>query len=693
MNKISGFALVVVIGLSAFLSGCLSSNGEGDENFKKGYWNKSIELYKAEIPKTKDKAEAAAKTYNLAFAYFQIKDYKQAIQWFENAEAAKYGEAHPELLYYLAESHKANCDYEKALVKFNEYKERVPNDKKAINGAKSCELAMEWQKNPTRYKVENVVQLNSPNDDATPAYTSKDNKEIIFYSYRSGATGKGESEILGQDFPDLYAASLDKKGKWSTPALLGPEVNSEFTEGAPIMDSKYGTLYFSRCGGNPKETKAQGCQIYEAKKNGAGFGPAIVIPIAADSLAVAQPALSNDNKIMYFTSNMPGGQGGKDLWYVTYNKKDNVWEKPTNMGPEVNTPGDEMFPYIHADGTLYFSSNGHVGIGGFDLFKAAKSQDGFGPVINLKVPLNSCGDDIAITFEDKAERGYITSNRDGGKGKLDIWSFVLPKLECKVKGLVVDQDTKEIVPGARVYLVGSDGSQAETVANADGGYQFDLIVNVNYELSAASDMVHTDGDFIKKGKKKYLSSITNLVSCVDLLESKVFDVSIELPPVKFGVVELPNIEYEYKKWDLKPESKIILRTFYQEVLAKNATVTIDLGSHTDFRGSEPSNQVLAQKRAQSAVNYLIELGVNPDRLIATGYGESKPKMISPENFKYVPAKYQANFPIGTLLDEKYITSLKSEELKEAAHQLNRRTEFKFICFDWAPGKKADCTNK
>ena len=689
MNKISGLILVVTVGVSMFLSGCLSKTGEGDEAYKVEYWTKSIELYKEEIPKTKDKAEAARKTYNLAYAYFKTSDFKQAIVWFEKAQEVKYSEAHPEALYYLAESYKANCEYEKALAKFNEYKERVPNDKRALNAIKSIELGIEWQKNPTRYKVENVVMLNSPNDDANPAYSSKNNKEIIFYSYRSGSTGKGESDILGQDFPDLYAATLDNKGKWTIPALLGKEVNSEFTEGAPAMDAKFNTLYFTRCGG---ENQKSGCQIYTAKRNGADYGPAIVIPIAADSLAVAHPALGPNDQTLYFASNMPGGYGGKDLWYVTYNKKDNVWEKPTNLGPEVNTPGDEIFPYIHADGTLYFSSNGHIGIGGFDLFKASKTQDGFGPVINLKVPLNSCGDDIAITFEDKAERGYITSNRDGGKGKYDIWSFVLPKLEFSLKGKVIEEGTNQIIPGAKVYLVGSDGSQAETVSNADGGYEFKLLPNLSYDINAVSEDKYGEENRLLKGRRKYFSSASFLISTVDVDESKVFeqDIPLKLVPV---ILELPNIEYPYKESILTPETKIILDTFIKETLAKNPSFSIEMGSHTDFRGSADYNRKLAQARAESAIRYLVQKGVDPNRLKAKGYGEDMPKEITKDNVRFVPKGYEASFPIGTKLTEAYIMKL-SKELQEVAHQMNRRTEFKFLCTDWTPGQAADaCLTK
>jgi len=691
MNKISNYILILVVGLSAFLSGCLSSDGKGNEAFKAGYWTKSIDLYKAEIPKTKDKAEAAAMTFNLATAYYQSKDYKQAAVWFENADAAKYGEAHPELNLFLAESYKASCDYEKALIRYNKYLERVPGDKKAINGAKSCELAAEWLKNPTRYKVENMVQLNSANDDATPAYSSKDNKEIIFYSYRDGATGKGSSDILGQDFPDLYTTKLDKKGKWSTPALLGPGVNSEFTEGGPAMDAKMNTLYFSRCGGDAQK---KGCQIYVSKKQGNDFGPAIVIPIAADSLAVAQPALSPNDQIMYFTSNMPGGQGGKDLWYVTYNKKDNTWEKPTNLGAEINTPGDEIFPYVHSDGTLYFSSNGHIGIGGFDLFKAAKTQDGFGPVINLKAPLNSCGDDISISFEDKAERGYITSNREGTKGKLDIWSFVLPKLEFAMKGKVLEDGSFKIIPGSTVYLKNmTDGTLAETKADQDGNYQFALLPNMNYQVNGKSDDQYGDEEPLKKGRKKYLSSATALISTVGMEESKTFEQDIILPliPIK---LELPNIVYPYNSAELTPETKIILKTFIVETLIPNPTMSIEMGSHTDFRGGADFNRKLAQRRAESAVKYLIEQGVDPNRLKAKGYGEDVPKEITKENLKFVPAGYETTFPIGTVLTEAFINGMKSKDLQEVAHQMNRRTEFKFLCTDWAPGKTADqCVGK
>ncbi|MFM7021899.1 MAG: OmpA family protein [Flavobacteriales bacterium] len=659
--------------------------------FRAKYWNEAINAYKEEIPKEKDKGEMARKTYNLGYSYFMMHDYKHAIEEFQKAKDVKYSEAHPEVLYYLALSYKANCEYDKALAEFNAYKERVPGDKKTLNAIKSIELSIEWQKNPTRYKVENVVLLNSPEDDANPAYSAKGNKDIVFYSSRSGSTGKGTSEILGQDFPDLYFAKLDKNGKWSTPALLNKEVNTEFTEGAPTFDAKFNTMYFTRCGG---ENEKRGCQIYTSKKGGgdANYGPGIAIPLAADSLVVAHPALSPNDQVLYFVSDMPGGQGGKDIWYATYNKKDNVWEKPTNLGPEINTPQDELFPYIHADGTLYFSSDGHIGMGGFDLFKAAKTQDGFGPVINLKFPLNSCSDDISIAFEDKAERGYITSNREGTKGKYDIWSFVLPKLECEVKGLVVDKVTKEVIPGAKVYLVGSDGSQKDTVADANGAYRFKLTVNVSYDLNAVSDAVHSEG-LGRKGKRKYFSSATSMISCVDLMESKIYDQPIELEPIPSTPIELPNIEYEYRKADLKPEAKVVLRTFYKEVLLPNNTLTIELGSHTDARGSNASNGKLAQDRAQSAVNYLIELGVDPSRLKAEGYGEEKPKEITESNKKFVAKGYESYFPVGTRLTEAFINSLKTKELQEVAHQMNRRTEFRILCDDWVPGKAADACNK
>jgi len=688
MNLKSSLCAVALVLAAVTFTKC-TAPATADQLHKEEKWAKAVDKLIDDLAKEKNDARKAQMTYMIAENYMGLRKYDLAAQWYENAEKVNYAEAHPELLLKLADAYKGTCRYDEALKRYNEYLKRVPNDKAALNGAKACELAVEWEKKPTRYEVTNVVMLNTANDDAAPIFMNKKKyNQILFYSYRSGTTGAGESEILGEAFPDLFQASLDAKGKWTVPAIVPGDANSEFAEGASAFDMKGKKVYFTRCDLSKKNNAY--CAIFVANGDDKKLEGSVKVPLAADTFLVAQPALSADGSKLYFVSDMTGGEGGKDIWVASYNKETKMWENPTNLGAEVNTAGDELFPFVHADGTLYFSSNGHIGIGGFDLFKAAASQSSFGPVINLKVPLNSCGDDVAIIFEDKAERGYVTSNRLGTKGGLDIWSFALHPLEVKCDGIVVENDGKKTpVKGAKVTANVSDGSKQEFVSDSLGKFGFALSVNLNYTLAAASDAKYTDGDVFKKGKAKYLRSKNLLLSTVGVDDSKTYECMILLDTIPVGGIELPNIEYEYNKSVLTPTAKISLNTLI-EVLNENPTLSIELGSHTDFRGSADYNRKLAQARAESAVRYLVEKGIDPNRMKAKGFGEDKPKLITKENFKFVPDKYKSVFPSGTLLDEKFINSLKSKDLTEAAHQLNRRTEFQILCSEWEKGKNAEC---
>jgi peptidoglycan-associated lipoprotein len=695
MNLKSSFYAVAFVVTALTFTRCGSSVGTAEQlNGEKKYALAAEKLID-KLAKEPNEAKKAEITYQIAENYMSVRKYDLAAQWYENAEKVNYSEAHPEVIIKLADAYKATCRYEEALKKYNEYLKRVPNDKAALNGAKACELAVEWEKKPTRYELTNVVMLNTANDDVAPIYMNKKKyNQVLFYSYRSGTTGGEESEVMGQNFPDLFAATLDAKGKWSIPAIVTGDANSPVAEGASAYDFKNKTLYFTRCSKEKKENTY--CAIYSAKGDDKKLdGSVQVKELGPDTFNIAQPALSPDGTKLYFVSNMPGGQGGNDIWVSTFDKGTKMWGSPVNLGPEINTAKNEMFPFIHADGTLYFSSNGHIGIGGYDLFKAASNQSSFGPVVNLKVPLNSCGDDVAIVFEDKAERGYVTSNRTGSKGGLDIWSFVLHPVKIVCKGVVSsEKDTAVKVAGAKITVKVSDNTQLSFVADANGRFEFDLAPNMNYTLSGKSDEVHAEGAWNVKGKLKYFSSKDLLVSTINVNESKNFECRVVMPPIPTEGIELPNIEYEFNKSVLTPEAKLSLNTLVT-ILLENPTLSIELGSHTDFRGSAEYNRKLAQARAESAVRYLIEKGIDASRMKAKGFGEDKPKVINEQNLKFVPEKYRSIFPIGTVLDEKFINSLKTKELSEAAHQLNRRTEFQVLCTDWSTGKAADAcvTNK
>jgi len=727
LNKLLTILLVSALSLGGMAQH--KTTIKADEAFEMKLYSAAIENYKTAIKKEKDKAIKVRIMYNMAQSYEGFRDYKNAISWYKKVvtKGKSFVTDHPEVHLKLGNAYKAVENYEDAMESYKAYSEAKPEDENGKKGVKSCELAIKWTDNPTRYKLENLRQLNTKYDDAIPTYANSRFNELVYQSYMPGAVGKGENEVSGQAFPDLYYSKLDRKGKWSKPSVLAGDeetgVNTEAAEGSPSFNEKRNTIYFTRCKtaevkGKDSEAIKKTCAIYYSKKRGQAYGEAIQLPFGGDSLIVAHPCLANNDKKIYFVSDMPGGLGGKDIWTADYDRKKKEWVNVTNLGAEVNTAGDELYPFVHDDGILYFSSNGHVGIGGFDIFKVEKLKDGWGPVLNMKVPINSSADDISIIFEDKNERGYLTSNRNGGRGKTDIYSFSLPPLVLFVQGVVKDMNTKVILPGSKITMTGSDGSSVEAIADDAGGYKFTLAPNTTYQIQGSSEMTHKNQ--IGLEVLKYFASEKALVSTIGIEESKTFIQDLELERIPLEGIELPNIIYAYDSHVLLDESKLKLNGLV-ETMKANPTLVIELGSHTDFRGSAEYNRKLAQRRAQSAVDYLISKGIEKGRMEAKGYGEDAPKQIdssyfakafvgsynvagkndlapSSSDFTIVTkqgktvtaavAEQKKAFVVGMKLDEATIGKLATEGLQEAAHQMNRRTEFKVLRTDYKAGETA-----
>jgi peptidoglycan-associated lipoprotein len=723
LNSMKLKNLLTVLFISAFTFGVMAQHKltkKADNAFQKGFWNAAIENYTLALKREKDAEIKLRIMYNMAQSYAGAKEYKNAVTWFKKIEkkGKNFVQTNPEVLLKLGHAYKSMEEYEKAMNSYMAYSDLKPDDANGKKGSKSCELAIKWNDKPTRYKVENVRQLNSKYDDAIPAYSNKRYKELVYQSYRAGAIGKGDNPVSGQAFPDIYTSKLAKNGKWSTPApITGDEkvgVNTKFAEGGPSMNVKMNTLYFTRCKNfDGKEKKEKSCQIYKSVKRGQDYAEAEMLMIGNDSLIVAHPTLTNKDQTLYFVSNMKGGIGGKDIWVADYDKKEKKWVNIRNLGTDVNTPGDELYPFVHADGTLYFSSNGHVGIGGFDIFKVEKLKDGWGPVQNMKVPINSSSDDISITFEKEAERGYLTSNRSGGRGRMDVWSFNLPKLVICVSGVVKDKLTKEYLPNSKVVIRGSDGSTFDAITDETGAYKFCLKPNTTYQIQAENDKTKMNKFGTEFGV--YFTSEKALISTIGVEESRTMIQDLELERIPDDGIELPNIEYEYNKADLKAISKLKLRDLVR-IMKENPGLVIELGSHSDFRGSADYNRDLALRRAEAAVKFLVSEGIVKDRMVPNGYGEDAPRKIdstyvqkayfgtadaeptakdyssidgrTKEKVSASFADQKATFVPGVILNEAFIKLLKSNGLVQCAHQMNRRTEFKVLRTDYKPGQTA-----
>jgi peptidoglycan-associated lipoprotein len=629
--------------------------------FESQEYYKAITLLKKAYSKEKDNANKADIIYKTAECYRFVNDSKQAETWYRKALKLKYPENKVQL--YYADALKANGKFEEATEEYEKYAQLEPEDPRGKNGAEACALAQKWIDNPSRYVVENEVQLNGKFMDFTPSYASANHKDIYFTSSRNGASGNDIDGWTGQGFTDVFEATIDNKGKWSKPKPLPATINSVYNEGASVMNADFSEIIFTRCG--VKKKVLMGCELYHSKKEGGNWSEPELLPFFvkdegddSTQVTVGHPALSADGKTLVFASDAKGGKGGRDLWKSTYDEEKKRWSAPTNLG-DLNTQGDEMYPFIHNDGTLYFASNGHIGMGGLDIFMAEAQGDSWGNVTNMRYPINSNGDDFAIIFEKEQEKGYFTSNREDGKGSDDIYSFLLPALKFTLCGTVTDFKTKKAVSEATVSLVGTDGSSLETKTDAEGKYCFDLSPATSYVITA--------------GKKDYYLNKTGKTTTVGFEEDKDLIHDFELDPIN-RVIDLPNIFYDLGKWDLRPESKVALDGLI-ETLNDNPTIVIELGSHTDTRASDSYNLSLSQKRAQSVVDYLIENDIAEARLVAKGYGETTPKVLD---------NAVGEFPKGSVINDAFIAKLATEELKEEAHQLNRRTEFKVLRNDYVP---------
>ncbi|PKP10030.1 MAG: hypothetical protein CVU09_08990 [Bacteroidetes bacterium HGW-Bacteroidetes-4] len=647
MRKVFILSLSILLTTSAFSQKDVTA--KADKAFETGRYFEAIDLYKYAYAKARDKEQKAEIVFMTAECYRLIQDNRQAEIWFSKAIKRRY--PNPLAILYLADAMRANGNYEEARVEYKNYLELVPDDNRAAKGLESCELAIEWIENPTRYKVVNMYYFNSRQSDYGPAYAKDDYSQVVFTSSREGATGNKISNVTGEYYSDIFKTRVDRKGNWSEPVPLGENVNTEFDEGAMATNNKCNTMYFTSF--REDQDGNMVCKIFTSNKEGIDWGKSEALKILADSITIGHPAISPDELTLLFSANMRGGKGGKDIWKVTRADKNADWGTATNMGEQINTEGDEVFPYIHSDGTLYFSSNGHPGMGGLDLFMATPLSDGSWTIENMKVPLNSPADDFGIIFEAEKERGYLSSNRPGGRGGDDIYQFSLPPIEFNLLGTVRNQKTEQVIAGADITLIGSDGTNLSKKTESDGTFTFKLTPNTDYRIVAKR------GGFLNSKDKETTKGMTS---------SKEFRIDIFMSPDD-SRIDLPGIMYDFGKWNLRPESLVALEELV-EILNDNPNITIEIGSHTDFRGSDQANTELSAKRAQSVVDFLVTYGVDQDRLTSKGYGESMPKEIDKSIAKKHPFLKE-----GDVLTEAFINRLSSEEQKEICHQINRRTDF------------------
>lgn len=649
------YIICVVVACGAISSCGGPKLATANEQYTRGEYNDAAKTYRKiynKLTKPEERTLRGEVAWKMGLCHRELNQSARAAAAFQNALRYKYPDSLA--LLYMAQALHAEGKYPQAIKAYEDYLAFDPDSKIAKVGLDGATMANATRGQRTRYIVRQHKLFNSRRSDYAPMYAPGDADNLYFTTTNENVNGSKKSEITGMKKGDIWMARKNERGEWLRPEAVEGELNTEFDEGIISFSPDGSMMYLTKARREPNAPTS--VEIYTSTRADASWSAAQKLDITADTLSVyAHPAVSPDGNYLYFTSDMPGGEGGRDIWRI--NLKDRVGSLE-NLGNWINTPGDEMFPYMRTDSVMYFASDGHPGYGGLDIFRAEMTKSGGWKVENMGRPVNSPSDDFGITYEPGAERGFLSSNREDARGYDHIFSFELPELQIWISGWVLDRDD-EPVPNAVIRIVGNDGSNQKEIARNDGSFRFPLSRGVSYVMLA--------------GAKGYLNAKQEFTS--DTAEEDAeYGVDFILASINKPVV-IENIFYDFDKATLRPESKTALDEMAQ-IMRDNPNITIEMASHTDRKGSNEYNLALSERRAKSVIDYLISVGISSDRLQHMGYGESRPKTITKRLAKEYP-----QFPEGTVLDEQFIETL-SEADQEAADQINRRTEFQVLSINY-----------
>ena len=650
--------LIMIGVVSMFLTGCGADQAlkKGDKFYAMGEYFDAANQYKKAYSQTpaKERQQRGQRALKMAECYRRINYTQKAIAAYNNA--IRYKQTDSMTYLYLAQQLMKNAQYKEAEKQFQTALDSMGNNASmelrtlATTGLRSAQKAPGWKKEGSDYTIKRENLFNSRRADYSPVLGGEDNDRLFFTSTRNQAKGDELSGITGTKNADIFYSQKDDKGKWQRPEVIDTELNTDWDEGACCLSPDGRTMYLTQCKTDPDYPRF--ATIVTSQRSDAAWSKATELKMTNDTLSTfAHPAVSPDGQWLYFVSDMPGGMGGYDIWRVrlTTNGVGGV----ENVGAPINTAGDEKFPTFRPNGDLYFSSDGHEGMGGLDIYIAKPNSNGW-RIEHPGFPLNSQGDDFGMTFEGMKNQGFFSSNRGDGKGWDHIYSFYNPEIIQTVKGWVYEQDGYELTQ-AVVYMVGNDGTNMKLSVKGDGSFTQEIKAGVDYVLLGTCKGFLNHQEHIKVEPVK---------------KSEEYVLQFPLASITAPVL-IDNIFYDFDKATLRPESATALDELVV-LLKENPNVTIELSAHTDYKGSAEYNKRLSQRRAESVVKYLTEHGIENERLTPVGYGKEMPKMIR----KKVAERYPF-LKENDVLTEEYVKTLKDDE-QEQCNQLNRRTEFRVL---------------
>ena len=646
------FTILCAIVATLLLAGCGADQAmkKGDKFYAVGEYYDAAAQYRKAYTQTpnKERELKGQRAMKMAECYRRILLTNKAITAYNNA--VRYKQDDSLTHFYLGQLHLKNGNYKEAARQFQTAMDSLPQTdphwQLAKTGLHSAQMVPQWKKEASPYTVKRENQFNSRRAEFSPMLAGDDNEQLFFTSTRNQAQGDEYSGITGSKAADIFMAQKDDKGKWGKPQAIDSELNSAFDEGVCCFSPDGRTMYLTQCKTDANYPRF--ATIVASSRSDATWSKPTEITISKDTLtSFAHPAVSPDGEWLYFVSDMPGGLGGYDIWRCRLFGNNEVGTIE-NLGPLVNTAGDEKFPAFRPNGDFYFSSDGHPGMGGLDIYILKKGARNLEHPVG---PLNSQGDDFGMTFEGRYNRGYFSSNRGDTRGYDHIYSFYNPEIVQTVKGWVYEQDGYELT-AAQVYMVGNDGTNLKLSVRGDGSFTQEIKPGVDYVF------LGTCKGFLNHQEQLRVEPVT---------KSEEYVLQFPLANISAPVL-IENIFYDFDKATLRPESQTALDELVN-LLNENPNITIELSAHTDYKGSDQYNERLSQRRAESVVNYLIAHGIASDRLTPKGYGEGKPKKIK----RKVAEKYPF-LKEGDVLKEEFVVQL-PEEQQEQCNQLNRRTDF------------------
>ena len=648
MNTTACYLPLLMLCMLLMACGADRALKQGDQLYATGDYFDAAAQYRKAYSQTspKERTQRGQIALRQAECYRRINYTARAITAYRNALRYKQGDSATRMA--LGQQLLKVGQYKEAAKVMTEMLDSCPQNSMAQTLLASARKAPQWKKEGSRYKVKREDVFNSRRSDYSPVLAGAEHDRLYLTSTRNEATGDDISGITGTKNADIFMAQKDEQGRWQRPQVIDTELNSNADEGACCLSPDGRTMYLTSC--QSDELYPRFATIVTSRRSDATWNKPQPLPITRDTLSLyAHPAVSPDGQWLYFVSDMPGGMGGKDLWRVRLTEAGLGGVE--NLGTPVNTPGDEMFPTFRPNGDLYFSSDGHEGMGGLDIYIAHPTASGW-TIVHPGYPLNSMGDDFGMTFEGNKNRGFFSSNRGDAHGWDHIYSFENPEIIQTVRGWVYEREGYEL-PQAVVYMVGNDGTNLRLSVMNNGSFTQTVRPGVDYVLMASCP--------------GYLNHQTEL-HVVETDESQEHVLQFPLASITAPVL-IDNIHYDFDRATLRPESMAALDSLVT-LLNTNPHVAIELSAHCDYKGKGDYNKRLSQRRAEAVAHYLTAHGISADRLTAVGYGKEQPKTI-----KHRLAVCYPFLQENTVLTEDFIKTLTPEQ-QEICNQLNRRTEFR-----------------